>query len=98
MLYPLCWLAEGWSAWWVGGRWALGLFVTSLLPAGFFALTWGERLGRVRREARGFLQFLLRRDLHACLLERRRVLMAELGELARRVPDAVLAGSTEAGP
>ncbi|MBI4011163.1 MAG: hypothetical protein HY359_02555 [Candidatus Rokubacteria bacterium] len=47
---------------------------------------------RVRREARGFLRFLTRRDLHARLRQRRRALGQELRALAGRVPEPVLAG------
>jgi hypothetical protein len=95
-LYPLGWLAEGWVAWRVGGPLLLALLAASLAPAGFFALTWWERLARVRRDARAFLLFLVRRDLHARLAERRRALLDALGGLAARVPASVLAGDREA--
>lgn len=91
VLYPLCWLAEGWLAWRLGGGALLALFAASLAPTGFFALTWWERWARVGREARGFLHFLTRRDLHARLRERRRALAEELRTLAGRVPESVLA-------
>ncbi len=96
-LYPLCWIVEGWTAWWFGGGWGLGTFMASLLPTGFFALTWQERLGRFGGEARGFLRFLLGRDLRRRLLARRRALLDELTALARRVPESVLAGETWEG-
>ncbi len=90
ILYPLCWLAEGWLVWRVGGGALLALFVALLAPTGFFALGWWERWTRVRREARGFLHFLTRRDLHARLRQRRRALGQELRMLAGRVPESVL--------
>lgn len=96
VLYPLCWLGEGWLAWHVGGGWGLALFAGLLVPGGFFALAWWERLVRVRRDLRGFVQFLLRPDLHARLLARRRMLRAEMQELARRVPEAARAGEVDA--
>lgn len=92
VLYPLCWIGEGWLAWRLGGAALLVLFVASLAPTGFFALTWWERWARVRRDARGFLHFLTRRDLSARLADRRRGLMQELRALAGRVPESVLFG------
>jgi 1-acyl-sn-glycerol-3-phosphate acyltransferase len=95
LLYPLCWAAEGWLAWQIGGRWPLGMFIASIVPTGFFALSWRERLDRFRREARGFFQFLMHRDLHARLLARRRELMNELTALAGLVPESALAGRVD---
>jgi glycerol-3-phosphate O-acyltransferase/dihydroxyacetone phosphate acyltransferase len=92
VFYPGCWAAEGWLARRLGGGLGLGAFLASLGPTGFFALGWWERLRRVRRDARGFFQFLARRDLHARLLERRQGLLAELRALAREAPDRTLAG------
>ncbi len=95
VLYPLCWIVEGWTAWWLGGGWGLGTFLVSLLPTGFFALTWQERLSRFRREVRGFLQFLVARDFRLRLLTRRRALRDELTALAHLVPESVLADPTK---
>jgi hypothetical protein len=44
------------------------------------------------REARGFLAFLLDRDLHRHLRERRRAIMEEFQALVREVPESVLTG------
>ena len=53
VLYPLAWIAEGWAVWRVGGGVALALFAPPLLPGGFFALGWTERLvARGPRRAR----------------------------------------------
>lgn len=92
-LYPLCWFLEGWAAFRLGGGGVLALFLLALLPTGFFALSWTERLARVGREARGLLTVLLDRDLRAHLLERRRAIMAEFQELLLLVPEPVLAGA-----
>jgi glycerol-3-phosphate O-acyltransferase/dihydroxyacetone phosphate acyltransferase len=92
-LYPPGWALEAWLAWRLGGGPGLALFLGLLLPTGFFALSWWERVGRVRREAWGFVQFLVRRDLHRHLLARRRALVAELDGLVQAVPASVLAGS-----
>ena len=94
VIFPLCWTAEAYLGWKIGGGWPLAVFLVSLLPTGFFALTWRERLERFRREARGFFQFLLRRDLRHRLLARRRKILQELTELAARVPESVLVGSS----
>jgi glycerol-3-phosphate O-acyltransferase / dihydroxyacetone phosphate acyltransferase len=93
VLYPVCWALEGWAVLRVGGGWLLAVFLLSLLPTGFFALSWTERLGRVRRDAQGLVTVLLDRDLRAHLLERRRQIMAEFQELVREVPGPVLDGA-----
>ena len=92
LLFPLGWALEGWIAWRLGGGTVLGAFLVSLLPTGFFALSWTERLDRVRREARGLLAVLVDRDLRGHLLGRRRAIMAEFQDLLRLVPEAVLDG------
>ena len=91
ILYPLCWLAEAWLAWRLGAGRGLAVFVMALLPAGFFALAWQERLGRFRREARALVHFLLDRDLRARLLARRRALAAELRALVGHTPQSTRA-------
>lgn len=96
LLYPLAWLGEAWVAWWLGGGWLLAVFLASLVPTGFFALTWWERLARVRRDARAFFRFLLDRDLYRRLLARRRGLGAELVALAALVPESVRSGTAGA--
>lgn len=95
ILYPTVWIAEGWTAWRLGGGWLLAVFVAALLPTGFFALAWAERLRRVTREARALLRFLMDRDLHRHLLVRRRAIMEELTALLALVPESVLAGGAE---
>jgi len=93
VLFPLGWAVEGWTAWRLGGGSVLGAFLVSLLPTGFFALSWTERLDRVRREARGLLAVLVNRDLRGHLLGRRRAIMAEFQDLLRLVPEPVLDGT-----
>ena len=93
VVYPLCWLPEGWVIWRLGGGALLAVFVLSLLPTGFFALSWTQRLDRVRRDTRGLLTVLMDRDLRSHLLERRRAIMAEFQELLRQVPGRVLDGA-----
>ena len=82
LFYPLCWIAEGVLAWALGGRWAVIALVAALLPTGFFALAWQERLGRAAREARAFVRLLLDRDLRRHLLARRAALVSDLAALA----------------
>lgn len=90
VIYPLLWALEGWLVWRLAGRGALVLFVVFIVPSGLLALIWRERLGRFIRQARAFFWFLTDRDLHRRLLEERRALVAELRELADRVPAEVL--------
>lgn len=72
VLYPLCWLVEGWLAWRWGGGPALAVFALLLVPSGLVALAWRERLARVRRQARAFGRVLVdRRAAHGLLAERR---------------------------
>jgi glycerol-3-phosphate O-acyltransferase / dihydroxyacetone phosphate acyltransferase len=94
-LYPLAWCAEGWLAWRFTGPLGLVLFFVSLVPTGFFALAWQERLERVRRDARSFVRFLVDRDLHRRLVARRRALIDEMRVLAGLVPDDVLSGRVQ---
>ena len=93
VVYPVCWLLEGWLIWRLGGGGVLAVFGLSLLPTGFFALSWTQRLDRVRRDTRGLLTVLMDRDLRAHLLERRRAIMAEFQEVLRQVPGRVLDGA-----
>jgi glycerol-3-phosphate O-acyltransferase / dihydroxyacetone phosphate acyltransferase len=93
VVYPLCWLLEGWLIWRMGGGGVFAVFMLSLLPTGFFALSWTQRLDRVRRDTRGLLTVLMDRDLRSHLLERRRAIMAEFQELLRQVPGRVLDGA-----
>jgi hypothetical protein len=87
VLYPLCWIAEGWLVQqWGGGR-LLTAFALLLVPSGFVALAWRERLARVGRQARAFGRFLLDRRAAHGLLAERRALVEEaeaLGALSRR--------------
>jgi 1-acyl-sn-glycerol-3-phosphate acyltransferase len=96
VIYPMLWIAEGWLVWRLSGRGALGVFALLIVPSGLLALVWRERLGRVARQARAFLSFLTDRGLHRRLLDERRALVAELRELADRVPPDVL-GADRAG-
>jgi glycerol-3-phosphate O-acyltransferase/dihydroxyacetone phosphate acyltransferase len=94
VIYPLAWIAEGWLLW----RWGSGLlalFVVLLIPGGFFALAWSERLRRLYRESRALLRLLADRDLGRHLGERRRVILEEMDRAVARVPEPVLAGREE---
>jgi 1-acyl-sn-glycerol-3-phosphate acyltransferase len=87
VLYPLCWALEAWGVARLGGGGAAALFLAALLPTGFFALAWRERLDRVGRETRAFLFFVADRDLPRRLGARRAALAAEFAGLARRVTE-----------
>jgi 1-acyl-sn-glycerol-3-phosphate acyltransferase len=89
VLYPLAWLGEGWAVHRLGGGVALAVFLVALLPSGFFALAWHERLDSVGREARGFVRFLGDREAPSRLRATRRALVTELRALvALAVVDA----------
>jgi glycerol-3-phosphate O-acyltransferase / dihydroxyacetone phosphate acyltransferase len=88
--FPLCWMLEAWGLGRLAGVWAVVGFVLVLVPSGFFALSWQERLRRFRGQVVGFLAFLFRPDLHRRFRMRRHALRAELDALARtaRVAEA----------
>ncbi len=90
VIYPLLWGVEGWLVWRFAGRGALLLFALLIVPSGLLALVWRERLGRFIRQARAFFSFLTDRGLHRRLLDERRALVAELRDLADRVPAEML--------
>src|SRR5262249_19735129 len=54
LVCPVAWAVGAWAASRLGGQGGLLLFAVALVPCGFFALAWRERLDRLRREARGF--------------------------------------------
>ncbi|HEY7520354.1 MAG TPA: 1-acyl-sn-glycerol-3-phosphate acyltransferase [Methylomirabilota bacterium] len=87
VLYPLCWIVEGWLLWrGVGAAW-LAAFLVLLVPSGLVALAWRERLARVGRQARAFARFLVDRRAGHDLLAERRALVEEaeaLGALSAR--------------
>ena len=93
ILYPVCWLAEGYLVWRLGGAWLLGLFAALLAPGGFFAIAWRDRVRRVGRDTLGFLRLVLDQDLRRRLADRRAALLGDLESLTRLVPAPVLTGS-----
>ncbi|HZO42462.1 MAG TPA: lysophospholipid acyltransferase family protein [Methylomirabilota bacterium] len=90
VIYPVLWALEGWLISRSAGRGTLIVFLLLIVPSGLLALLWRERLGRFIRQARAFVWFLADRDLHRRLLDERRALVAELSELADRVPPELL--------
>ncbi len=97
LFYPLSWIAEGVVAWRVGGPALLAAFAVLLLPSGFFALAWRERLARGASEARALWRYLRHPDLRRHLAERREELAQELDALAALVPPEVLSGTSTPG-
>jgi 1-acyl-sn-glycerol-3-phosphate acyltransferase len=95
VMFPLAWIAEGYVLWRGGGGWPLALFVVLLIPGGFFALAWSERLRRLYREGRALLRLLVDRDLGRHLGGRRRAILDEMERAVARVPEPVLAGHEE---
>jgi hypothetical protein len=97
VLFPIAWIAEGWLLWRLGGGALLVLFVLLLVPGGFFALAWGERLRRLLRETRALLRLLVDRDLARHLATRRRAILDDMDAAVARVPEPVLAGREAGG-
>lgn len=97
VLYPLIWLGEALLVWRLGGGPLAVLFLASLVPTGFFAITWRERLHRVVRDTASFVEFLTGGSLRQRLITRRRALINELEALARLVPEEVMAESLDKG-
>jgi hypothetical protein len=95
VIYPLAWIGEAWLLWRAGGGWLLALFLVLLLPGGFFALAWSERLRRLYRESRALFRLLVDRDLGRHLGGRRRAILEEMERAVARVPEPVLAGHEE---
>ena len=58
VLYPLAWAVEGWLAWHFLGPIGFVVWAIVLVPSGFIALSWRERLARVEREIRGFARMV----------------------------------------
>jgi 1-acyl-sn-glycerol-3-phosphate acyltransferase len=83
IFFPLAWSVEASAVLALWGGLALILFLAALLPTGFFALAWRERLERVRREARAFTRFLRDPDLPRRLRRRRQALAADMMALVR---------------
>ncbi len=79
LLFPLSWIAEAIVLAWAFGPWSVWLFVIGLVPTGFYALSWQDRLQRFPREFRAALSG--RRE--ARLAARRRWLRHELMALDR---------------
>jgi len=94
IFYPLCWTVEAWATWRILGGPLCAVFVSLLVPAGFFALTWRHRFRRLWTETRAFVQFLMKRDLRQHLTRRRHELVAELAWLTARVPESVRRGQS----
>ena len=97
VFYPLAWIGEGWLSWRLGGGGLTALFALLLVPGGFFALAWGERLRRLYRETRALLRLLVDRDLARHLAGRRRAILEEMDVTVALVPEPVLAGREESG-
>lgn len=88
VFFPLAWAVEAWLAYHLGGNSALAGLLILLLPTGFFALSWRERLQHVGQEASAFLRVLRNRDLPRQWIAMRQDLIAELDALTRLLPDS----------
>ena len=82
IFYPLFWIVEGWLLWHFCSAPALVVFLLLLVPAGFVALSWRERLARVEAEIRGLTRILREPGLLGRLRDERDQLMRELQALA----------------
>ncbi|MCG3192986.1 MAG: lysophospholipid acyltransferase family protein [Thermoanaerobaculia bacterium] len=87
VFFPLFWAVELWAAYALGGVWAALAFLLALLPSGFFALAWQERLRLFLAETRALVLCLGDRELPQRIATRRRELAAQLAAMAREVPE-----------
>jgi len=87
LLFPLTWALETWGAWRLGGPWTAAALAVALLPAGFLALAWQERIARLGRDLRVLTRRRRDPELLARLLARRRDLAGELRSMAALVPE-----------
>ena len=83
VLFPLSWLIEASVLGRMVGAWAVWLFVALLVPAGFYALSWRDRLRRLVREGRVWVTVLTGGEHDEGLAARRQWLREELVALAR---------------
>ena len=82
VLYPLFWGLEGWLAWHFGGALGLGALLALLVPSGFVALSWRERLAKAGRGLRGLARMVREPKLAERLRAQRDALAAELRQMA----------------
>ena len=83
VLFPLSWMIEAFVLGRMVGAWAVWLFVALLVPTGFYALSWRDRLRRLVREGRVWVTVLTGGQQDAGLAARRQWLRGELVALAR---------------
>ena len=88
VFYPFAWLPRPGGLRALGGGLVLVVFLAALLPSGFFALAWRERLERVEERRARSPGSSRDRDLPRRLRERRQALAAGLMALARLPPEA----------
>lgn len=91
VLYPLCWAAEAWLVWRLGGGRALAAILAVLLPSGFFALGWRDRLQGLCTDALVLLRLVRDPRLGPRLGTQRRALLDEMRALVESVPGDLLA-------
>lgn len=82
VLYPLFWGIEGWLAWRFGGGIALAALLVLLVPSGFVALSWRERLAKAARGLRGLARMMREPRLPERLRAQRDALAEELRSMA----------------
>jgi hypothetical protein len=82
VFFPLFWCLEAWAILRLGGRLPLVLFLAALVPTGFLALVWMERLARAARKARAFRSVIQNPGLLPRLRQERDGLQKELAALA----------------
>ena len=84
VLYPLFWALEGWLAWAWGGKFLALALALLLIPSGFVALSWRERLAKLGRGIRGLIRMMRDPKLPERLRAQRDALAAELRQLAEQ--------------
>jgi glycerol-3-phosphate O-acyltransferase / dihydroxyacetone phosphate acyltransferase len=90
--YPLVWAIEAWSALRVGGFRGVAALGAALLPAGYLALAWRERLDRLVAQAGAFARVGRDPGLPERVRRKREALLSELGALRRLAHDGRASG------
>ena len=84
-VFPLCYVVQLAAAWWFLPAFWAGVYTVALPYTGYYALFYGDRLGRSWRRTVTFLRFLVRRQDQERLAAEGRAIVGQIRELGTRV-------------